>query len=91
MNSNVDRSRSAALSWLKSDHEAVRLIAADALIRAKNFQALPQLIGALDDEFLLNRQFAYRGLEMMLDIDLESFGYRFYMTPEEREKPSARR
>lgn len=82
-----DRSRSAALGWLKSENEAVRLIAADALTRKKNYELLPEVINALDDHFLLNRQFASIGIEQMLNIDLSDFGYRFYMTPEERKVP----
>ena len=77
----------AGLRWLKSPNEAVRLIAADALTRSKAKWALPDLIDALDDPYLLNRQFARKGLETMLGIRLSDFGYRFYMTPVERRGP----
>lgn len=78
------RDDSVALGWLKQDNEAIRLLAADALIRQNARWALPELLQALDDPYLLNRQFAQRGLQQMLGISLREFGYRFYMSPEER-------
>ena len=80
----------AAIGWLNSDKEAVRLVAADALARNKDTSALAHLINALDDPYLLNRQFARIGLEQMLDIQLVDFGYRFYMTADERQAPLQR-
>ena len=80
----------ATIGWLASPREAVRLIAADSLTRQQARWALPKLIGSLDDPYLLNRQFARRGIEQMLGVELEEFGYRFYMTPEERRAPIAR-
>ena len=53
------------------------LVAVEAIARAKDFQALPQLLGALDDPYLVNRQFAYKGLQEMLQVRLRDFGYRF--------------
>jgi hypothetical protein len=47
------------------------------------------LINALDDPYLVNRQFALRGFEGLLGAPLLDYGYRFYMTPSEREKPMA--
>lgn len=86
------RAQSAALGWLLSKNEAVRKVAADALFRTKSKWELDTtirdtLINALDDPYLLNRQFARRGFESMLGIRLQDHGYRFYMTPEERKKP----
>ena len=75
---------------MSSDDSSVRLIAADSLIRTENREALPILLKSLDDPFLLNRQFARFGLESMLDRRLVDFGYRFYMTPEERREPIER-
>jgi predicted CXXCH cytochrome family protein len=75
--------------WLNSDNEAVRLVGADALVRARDAQALPQLLRALDDPYLLNRQFAARRLREMLNVRLSEFGYRFYMSAAERQKPLA--
>jgi predicted CXXCH cytochrome family protein len=83
------RAEPAAQGWLHSENPAVRLVAAEALTRARNFEALPQLINALDDSFLVNRQFAYKGLQDMLNLRLRDLGYRFYMTSEERRKPLA--
>ena len=83
------RSEPAALGWLASEQESVRLVAADALTRTKNRTALPQLLNALDDPFLLNRQFTAKGLEDMLGLRLADSGYRFYMTHPDRQKPIA--
>ena len=47
------------------------------------------LIDALDDPYLLNRQFAFKGLQEMLGPQLGETDYRFYMTPEERRQPLA--
>ena len=82
-----DRDKPVGLAWLKSDNEAVRLVAADALLRSPDFKALPQLLDALDDPYLINRQFAYRGLQEKLKVRLADCGYRFYQTREERRKP----
>jgi predicted CXXCH cytochrome family protein len=81
--------RPAALGWLASDNPAVRLVAAEALTRARDFKALPQLLNALDDPYLVNRQFAAKGLQAMLSRRLGDFGYHFYMTAEERRGPLA--
>lgn len=85
-----DREGPTGLNWLRSPHEATRLVAVDALARADARWALPQVIDALDDPYLLNRQFARIALERWLNLRLEDHGYRFYMTPEERREPVAR-
>ena len=77
----------AILEWLEDENESVRMFAAGALIRSKSFWALEELSKSLDDPFLLNRQFALKGLEDLLEVDLDDFGYRFYMTPQERAEP----
>jgi predicted CXXCH cytochrome family protein len=79
----------AALGWLQSSNESVRLVAADALIRARDWRALGHLFDALDDPYLLNRQFAMKGLQEMLGQRLADFGYRYYMTRDERRRPLA--
>lgn len=84
------RDAPAVVGWLKSDHEAVRLAATDAVARQKDRSALPALIDVLDDPFLLNRQFARVALEDWLDVRLADFGYTFYMTPRERRPAVAR-
>jgi len=81
------RKTPVAIGWLKSDSEAVRLVAADALMRKGDRWAIPELLNALDDPYLLNRQFAQKGLDDMLKIRVEDHGYRFFMTPEERRGP----
>ncbi len=68
-----------ALGWLASREPAVRLVAADALTRQRDRRALPQLINALDDGYLVNRQFAAHGLEHLLNVRLADVGYRFYL------------
>jgi len=82
-----DLKESVTLGWLKSPDQSVRLIAADALARTNSEWALSKLIDALDDPFLLNRQFAGHALESMKGIQLESYGYRHYMERHERIKP----
>ncbi len=72
------------LGWLKSDNEAVRLVAIEAMRRNDDDWAADQLIEALDDAYLLNRQFAAEAVEKVLGIDLENAGYKFYMTPSQR-------
>ncbi|HUG71761.1 MAG TPA: multiheme c-type cytochrome [Pirellulaceae bacterium] len=84
------RGGSAAVGWLSSPRESVRLIAADSLTKAGAKWALPDLIECLDDPYLLNRQFARRGIETMLDTKLDDFGYHFYMTSDERQEPLRR-
>lgn len=78
----------AVLGYLRHGYQHVRLVAGGALVRDGGRWTIPHLIEALDDDFLLNRQFAYKGLQAMLDIDLsEEFGYRFYLMSEERAAP----
>jgi predicted CXXCH cytochrome family protein len=84
-----ERDKAATWGWLHSDNPSVRLVAVEALTRGRDSQALPLLLEALDDPYLLTRQFAYKGLQDMLKVRLGDFGYRFYMTKEERRKPLA--
>ena len=91
LNANYrDRTQPATVGWLESRNHSVRLIGADALTRADSDWALPELIEALDDPILLNRQFARRGLENVLGVQLRDHGYEFYMTREERAVPMQR-
>jgi predicted CXXCH cytochrome family protein len=85
-----DRKLPATINWLRGKSENVRLVAADSLTRANATWALPDVLKALDDPFLLNRQFARIGIERMLGILLSDFSYQFYMTPEERREPLRR-
>ena len=86
----LDSNAPAPLKWLENKNQAVRLVAVDSRPRRNDRSALPQLIDALDDSDLLNRQFARIGLERMLDLKLSEFGYQFYMTPDERREPLRR-
>jgi predicted CXXCH cytochrome family protein len=81
------RDKPVGLGWLDSDNASVRLVAVEAMTRRRDTWALPRLLNALDDPYLINRQFAYKGLQEMLNVRLADFGYRFYMTSQERQKP----
>jgi hypothetical protein len=48
---------------------------------------LPRLLDALDDPFLLNRQFAAKELRDRMNVPVAEAGYHFYMSSEERRKP----
>jgi predicted CXXCH cytochrome family protein len=78
-----------AVNWLSDEQDFVRLVAVDALTRARDYKAVPQVLDALDDPYLVNRQFASKSLQTMLNIRLADFGYRFYMTSDERRGPLA--
>ncbi len=86
----ADRAGPAPLGWLKSKNDAVRLVAADALSRKHDMRALPQLLEALDDSHLVNRQFAAMGVQRMLDLRLADHGYRFYQGGEDRRNAISR-
>jgi predicted CXXCH cytochrome family protein len=81
------REEKTAIGWLNHNHPSVRLIAADALARTNSRWAMRELIAALDDPLLLNRQFTARAMEQMLGLKFRDFGYRFFMTPAERGEP----
>lgn len=85
-----DPDQPVAIGWLNSQRESVRLLGADALFRTNSKWAIQDLVKALDDPYLLNRQFARRGLEKMLKVKLSEFGYRHYMQPDERREPIRR-
>ena len=72
---------------MRHPFEPVRLVAAGVLTRQAARWVLPELIESLNDEFFLDRQFAQKGLEDMLDIRLDDFGHRFYMMRAERGGP----
>lgn len=76
-----------AIGWLKGRHQATRLVAADALTRTDSKWALADLIKALDDPYLTNRQFTQIGVEKMVGERLDQYGYHHYMTEEERREP----
>lgn len=77
----------AGLVWLRHADQSVRLLGADAISRAEAHWALPQLLDALDDTYLLNRQFARIAVERLMGVRLTDFGYEFFMTDEERVAP----
>lgn len=85
-----DRKASVGLGWLKSDSEAVRLIAVAALADTNSKWAIRDLVEMLDDPYLLNRQFTQSGLEKLLQSNLSEYGYRHYQTADERRDPIRR-
>lgn len=84
------RSKPVGEGWLASENASVRLVGVEAMARARDYAALPRLLDALDDPYLINRQFAYKGLQEMLNVRLADYGYRFYMTESERREPLAK-
>jgi predicted CXXCH cytochrome family protein len=84
------RAAPSVVGWLKSDREAVRLVATDAVARQQETGALSPLIEVLNDPYLLNRQFARIALEKWFPVRLADLGYQFYMTPAERRGPIER-
>lgn len=84
---SANRNQPLGETWMKSEREAVRLVSVAAVRRRHATWAAAQVIEALDDPYLINRQFARVCLEDLLSIKLVDFGYRFYMTPAERREP----
>jgi hypothetical protein len=81
-----ERSQPTAPGWLKSDNAAVRLVAADALARTGDTRSIPQLLQALDDSHLVNRQFATMAAQRILGRRVADSGYLFFQTRDERRK-----
>ncbi len=84
-----DALKPAGQGWLASENPAVRLVAVEALVRNRDGKAISQILDALDDPYLVNRQFAFKGVQKMLNLRPGDFGYRFYMTRDERRQPLA--
>jgi hypothetical protein len=82
-----ERAGPMGLGWLHSNNASVRLVAVEAWARSPDQTLLGPMLNALDDTHLINRQFAYKGIQEKLNLKLSDFGYRFYMTAEERRKP----
>lgn len=81
------RAGPVAHGWLKSDQAAVRLVAADALSRSGDRSAALQVLDAMNDPFLVNRQFAARDFEKLTGVRPGESGYRFYQSRKERSHP----
>ncbi|MCR9293130.1 MAG: hypothetical protein NXI32_10455 [bacterium] len=82
------RTQPVGSGWLASDHEATRLVAAEAFAKQGATWGLSLLLDCLDDEYLMVRQFAQEAVEELGEIKLDQdFGYWFYQTPDER-KPA---
>ncbi|MDG2125618.1 MAG: hypothetical protein P8J87_18085, partial [Verrucomicrobiales bacterium] len=82
-----EREEPVALGWLKSEHHGTRLVGADALTRQGATWATAEIIDLLDDPYLVNRQFAAKGLEKLTGVDARDYGYRFYHFEKERAEP----
>ena len=85
-----EREKSAALGWLKGSNEFTRVVGADALINSNATWALPDLIDALDDPYLVNRQLAEKNISKVIGFDPREQGYHFYMSEKERNEPLSR-
>lgn len=80
-----DRNGPVGLGWMNSPHEATRLVAAEALAKARLPESLPALFNLLEkDPYLINRQFTQKNLDEWLGMRLKDEGYQFYMTEPER-------
>lgn len=78
------REKPVGLGWLQSSHQATRLVTTEAFAVQKAQWGLPNVIGLLDDPYMLNRQFAQTAVESLTGRELKEFNYWFYMTKEER-------
>src|SRR5216683_62470 len=78
------RRESAGVGWLRHPFRATRLVAAAAYGRRRSPDILPELLGILDDQYLLNRQFGQLAVEAICGQPLEKWNYRFTQSPEER-------
>ena len=79
-----------AKGWLESDNPSVRLIGAISLIKTANPAFLPDAKKALDDPYLINRQFAIKALDEVFHLKSVLLGYRFYQSKTERSEPLKR-
>jgi hypothetical protein len=70
--------------WLRHPFRATRLVAAAAYGRQRDPTCLPVLLGILDDNYLLNRQFGQLAVEAVSGRSLDTLGYSFTLSPEER-------
>ena len=55
------------------------------MLRQRAGWSLELLLGSLDDEYLINRQFAARGIEEMLGVELPELGYHYHGSREDRQ------
>ena len=82
-----DASQPVGRGWINGEHEATRLVAAEAAAQADSKWLLPDIIQMLDDPYLLNRQFAQKSVEALTSTDLaEEHGYWYYKTKSERKE-----
>lgn len=70
--------------WLSDENDKVSLAAIGAAKQQKAKWLLPELVNKLDDPLLIHRQFAMDTIESITGRQLDSMGYQFWLTPEER-------
>jgi hypothetical protein len=70
--------------WLKHRFQATRLVAAAHYGLQRRRDAMPEILNILDDEYLLNRQFGEMAVEAICGRPLETWNYRFTLSPAER-------
>ncbi|MCR9295921.1 MAG: hypothetical protein NXI32_24665, partial [bacterium] len=78
--------QAVGLGWLTGKHQPTRLVAAEAFARQQAQWGLAELVGMLNDPYLLNRQFAQKAVELLTQRKLDAeVGYWYYQAPSERE------
>lgn len=85
-----ERKGAAGAGYLRSPNESVRLVASEAMFKSGARSATSDLIGMLNDRFLINRQFTQKNFQQEFGVDPKKYGYRFTMTEEERQAPIQR-
>ena len=74
----------------ESQSAAVRLACIRGLASEWDYQSMPVLLDALDDESDLIRGDAAMAVERMMSVDLQGFGYQYNDPPAKREAASKR-
>jgi predicted CXXCH cytochrome family protein len=72
--------------WLRHPFPASRLVAAATYGLRKRPEELTVMLNILDDPYLLKRQFGQMAVEAVCGRELEEWGYRFTLSPEERKE-----
>jgi hypothetical protein len=74
----------AGKGWLWHPFQATRLVAASSYGLQKRPDALPDILGILDDRYLINRQFGQMAVEAICGRALDQWDYSFALSPQER-------
>ena len=81
------RNQAVPIGWLSSSHSGTRMVGADVLLKAKAEWALIDLLEMLDDPYMEIRQFTVQRLRDYFEINPDDYGYKLYMTKQERQQP----